>query len=179
MTRIQKLRSDPVSLKLGINNIHSYRVLQYALAISVIVAGFTACRSSNPFTHTLISKEISIDINDQEISFERAFVPKKQVSEVCFEYLDSLSASKIGEPPRFRDGQALDLTAFVIADDGSSYRLDHIVNSVDHYLCMSPNFDNWLDISKADKRFVKLIVRSNRQIHLSKIEWIAYDSGDI
>lgn len=139
-----------------------------------------ACKTSDPFVSTPISDVVIIDTNEQEILFNKPFKPKKMVNKVCFEYSDKLIADKLGaKPPSFPDGSPLQLTAFVIDQNGKKYALDHIENSFENYHCILPQDKSWLEISKTDATLVKLLVRSNRKINLSKIEWVSYDIWDI
>ena len=154
--------------------------IETILFVSVAALSVTvACHRRSPFVDTPISGAIVIDSASREIIFEKPFKPTKQVSKICFEYTDPLSVYDIAKAPQFGDGTNLRLEAKIVDRNGKSYDLDDIENSVDYYICLVPGSKDWLDISKTDTAFVKLIVRSNRPIHLSKIEWVAYNSWDI
>jgi hypothetical protein len=147
--------------------------LQFLLVMS-------ACKTSEPFVYRTISKGAIIDTNEQEIVFDSPFKPKKMVNKVCFEYTDNLIADKSGTlSPKFPDGLPLQLNVFVLDQNGRKYALDHIENSFENYHCILPSDKSWLEISKTNTTFVKLVVSSNRKINISLIQWVSYDIWDI
>jgi hypothetical protein len=154
----------------------------YLIAISlcfIMVSGAISCKPKDPFVTTPIIGPIVIDTAEQEIVFAQPYKPVKQVVKVCFAYADDLNAFPISKPPLFPDGVRLELTASIIDQHGSNYKLTHVENSVDNYYCISPRSDAWLKISESDTTFLKLIVRSNRRINISRIEWVQYNALDL
>lgn len=153
--------------------------LVFSSILSIVLINTLACKPSNPFIDTPISGAKVIDTSEQEIIFNKPFKPKKMINKICFEYSDKLTAEPISEPPKFSDGTTLQLTAVIVDQNDRKYELDHVENSVENYLCIRPKYDAWLNISKTDTTFVKLLIRSNRKINLLQIQWVSYDIWDI
>lgn len=152
----------------------SIRVL-FLIVLLVVVA----CKPSNPFVHTPISDTIVIDDNERVIVFDKPYKPKKQVNEICFEYVDNLEIVAIEKPPLFADGTPLIITSYLVDHYNEKHELSNISKNAPNTLCFTPkNYGEWLDVSKREVTFVKLIVRSNRKIDLSKIEWNSYNAWD-
>ena len=155
------------------------RVLFTSVLLSALLNIF-ACKPSNPFAYTPISGAVVIDTHEQEFIFDKPFKPKKMVVKICFEYSDKLTTREISQPPKFPDGTVLKLTASVIDQKGRKYELSQVANSVENYLCISPELTNeWMDISKTNTVFIRLLVYSNRKLNVSKIQWVSYDIWDI
>ena len=138
-----------------------------------------SCRFGPPFVATPITSNTVIDSEEKVFIFEKPFKPYKPINKVCFEYPDKLDATVISEPPKFPDGESLNITAYVFDQNGKRYELDYIENSVENYLCLRPDYDGWLKISDKDVSFIKLTVKSNRRIRMSKIQWVSYHILDI
>ena len=154
--------------------------LKFWTAFLCAVFLFVSCKPTDPFDRTPISGNVILDTQGQEFVFERPFKPRKQVVKVCFEYSDDLNAFSISKQPAFRDGTFLKLTGSVVDAKGRTYELSHVANSVENYLCLTPELtDEWMHISKRDVAFIKLLVHSNRKINITKIQWVSFNIWDI
>lgn len=147
--------------------------------LGVIILNPLSCKPSDPFVTTPVSGPIAIDATEQEIVFKDPYTPDKQVIKMCFGYTADLNAFPISQLPAFPDGTRLDIKASIIAQDGRTYTLTHVANSVDNYFCISPELTSeWMNIYKDKVAFVKLVIRTNRRIDFSRIEWVQYNSWD-
>ena len=154
------------------------RILIFLFILTLIV--FFACKPSNPFVHTPISDAIVIDNGEQEIVFDKPFKPEKQVNEVCFEYPEKLKIDSITKPPKFADGKLLVIKSYLIDQNGEKWETNSITRNRESYICFTPeNYSDWLDISKSNISFIKLVVSSNPKIKVSKIEWKTYNAWDM
>jgi hypothetical protein len=138
-----------------------------------------ACKPSNPFIHIPISGEIVIGNNEQIIVFDKPFKPTKQVNEICFEYVGNLKIDAIEKPPLFADSTPLIITNYLVDNYNEKHELSNISKNLPNTLCFTPkNYGEWLNVSKKEVTFIKLIVRSNRKIDVSKIEWNSFNAWD-
>ncbi|HEX8636839.1 MAG TPA: hypothetical protein VF692_02160, partial [Pyrinomonadaceae bacterium] len=87
--------------------------LKRVLFLTVLIVMF-ACKPSNPFVHTPISGAIVIDNDEREIVFDKPYKPKKQVNEICFEYVGNLKIDAIEKPPLFADSTPLIITSYLV-----------------------------------------------------------------
>lgn len=139
-----------------------------------------ACKTGDPFETWKISGPTTIDSQGRDFTFEKPFKPKKQVIKVCIDYSDDLTVDSISEPPQFEDGVKLNLTAKLIDQNGTQYIADQIANSSKNYLCIRPELTNeWMNISKSKVSFSKIVLFSNRNITVNKIEWVGFNTWDI
>lgn len=152
------------------------KVVQILLIGMVLIS----CKPAVPFSYTPIYGDLNISQNEQEIIFPNAFRPVKQVNEVCFAYLDEVSISNINEMPKFMDGGEMRIDAILVDQKDDRVLLKSIGRNSPNYLCLVPSdFSAWLDISNQNIEFKKLTVRSQRPIHVQRIEWESYNGWDL
>jgi hypothetical protein len=149
------------------------------VAIVVVSINLYACKPKDPFLETPISGETTLELEPKEFNFKKPFKPEKPMNKICFAYTGDLTSENISDPPKFRDGEELNIIATVVDQDGKQYQFDHITNSVDQYICLAPTSSGWLDINKRSVTFLKLTARSNRPINISKIQWVSYHPLDL
>ena len=154
------------------------KCLQFSVILFIIL-NVSGCKPSAPFVHIPISESTVININQKEFPFSKPFKPSKQVNEVCFYYSEFLKVNEITKPPQFADGTPLIITAYIVDQNNENLKLNSITRNGDNLLCLRPeNFKYWIDISKKNTTFVKLLVQTNREITFSKIEWKTYNAWD-
>lgn len=102
------------------------------------------------------------------------------MNKICFEYSEKLKIDSITKPPKFPDGTPLVITSYLIDQNGKKYETNGISQNGENYICFAPeNYVAWLDISKQNISFIKLVVKSNPKIKVSKIEWKSYNAWDM
>lgn len=171
---MNQLKRDNVSVSSGRD-----RICLTALLIAVMWLAF-ACKLGNPFVFTLIASQITIDQNEKEIVFNQPFKPTKQVNRVCFEYDERLNIGSIKEPPKFSDGTSLMLDLRLFDEQNVQYKFSKIGRNREKYICFVPeDYDQWLDIAEKEVTFVRMTVRCNQTLNISKIEWESYNAWDL
>lgn len=138
------------------------------------------CKSVDPFSVVAISGPVVIGSNTIEFEFKKPFKPTKQAVKVCFAYSDDLNVPSISEFPKLTNGSRLELDGNLIDSDGRRYSLNHVANSVKNYICLSPELtDVWMNISKSDVSFTKLLMKSNAELNVTRVEWVSFNSWDL
>ena len=154
-------------------------ILKFSSILLITLINTFACKPRNPFVHTEISGPITIDHSEKEITFERAFKPKKQANEICFRYSENLKIGLIKDPPKFSDGTPLVIDLHLFDQKDIRYEFSSISTNKEGTICFVPdNYNEWQEISTKQTLFVKMIVRSNQKLEVSKIEWESYNSWD-
>lgn len=150
-------------------------------ASSVVMCSvLTSCKPTDPYSRTSISGARTIGPIEQEILFEPPLKPVKQANEVCFHYIEQTDTSNIDALPKRPDSSNLMIEATLIDDAGNRTELGKNGINGPNIICRVPiDYNHWLDISKSNVKFVKLIVRSDRPVELSKIVWVGYNAWDL
>lgn len=166
---------------------HSSSLLRHFVRCSfgpaLLVAMFSwvllgSCAERNPVLRQSISGYILLGKDEQIIRFARPFKPTKQVSKVCFNFIDKMHAFDVARMPRFPDGVPLELKASIGATNGTRFDLSHVEASVDGTLCLTPDGDAWSDVARTNLEFNELAASSNLPLHIANIEWVSYSTWE-
>ena len=151
----------------------------YIGIICCFLALTSSCKPADPFSYTAISEARILGPVEQDISFSAPIVPVKQVNKLCFAYSDDTRIIKVDAPPRFTDGSELRIVATLFDNMDNRFELTNLSENAQNYLCLAPeNYGAWLEISRDKPQFTKIIVRANQPVHVTRIEWKAYNAWD-
>jgi len=152
--------------------------------VNVIVIGLVVCVLGcagvipDPIVHTPIAQDYVIGVEKKEIVLDTPFKIKRTINELCFFYTDSLIEANLSKPPKFPDGENLEITAVAVDQNQVAYAFDKISRGGGDMYCMRPfgkDVKKYLYLHRKNISFVSLILSSNRRVKLKRIEWLSYN----